>query len=94
MANNPTPPSITLTNEWLDLYAASGIPVGTQVLINTRGKHSSYIAESASEPVGIDGIEIYPTRQCYIDEGSPGLWARSAHSAPHTVVVVQQDKNP
>ena len=94
MANPETLESIKLTNEWLDLYAASGIAVGTQVLINTRGKHSCFLAESAAEPVIADGVEVYPTRQAIVDEGSPGLWGRAAHNSPFTVVVIQVDKNP
>ena len=88
----PTPPSIPLTNDWLDVYEASGIPVGTQILINTRGKHSAYLAESVAEPVGIEGVEIYPTRQAICDEGSIGLWARSAHNSPYTLITVQVDE--
>ena len=90
----PTPPSIALTDQWLDLYAASGIPVGTQVLVSCRGKHSAYLAESVAAPAMVDGVEVYPTRQACVDEGSIGLWAKAAHNSPNTVVVVQQDKNP
>ena len=91
MPNLPTPPAIKLTNEWQDLYSASGIAVGTQVIVFCRGKHSAFLAESVAEPVGIEGIETYPTRAMYIDEGSPGLWARAAHNDPYTVIVVQVD---
>ena len=88
----PTPPSIPLTNDWIDVYAASGIPVGTQILINTRGKHSAYLAESVAAPGDSDGIELYPTRQMICDEGSIGLWARSAHNSPYTLIIVQVDE--
>ena len=88
----PTPPSIKLTTEWLDIFEASGIPVGTQLLITTRGKHTAYLAESVAEPEGVDGIQLYAMRQAIVDEGSPGLWARADHSHPHTLIIVQVDE--
>ena len=88
----PTPPSIALTDQWLDVYAASGHPVGTQLLITTRGKHTAYLAESADAPVGVDGVQLYPMRQAVVDEGSAGLWARADHNSPHTLIIVQLDE--
>ena len=92
MPNLPTPPSITITGDWVDLYAASGIPVGTQLLVTCRGKLSAYLAESATQPsADLDGIEIYPTRQYVIDVESPGLWARMARASVDGALVVQVD---
>ena len=88
----PTPPAIELTNEWKDVYGAAGIPVGTQILINTRGKHSAFLAESVADPGDHPGIELYPTRQAIVDEGSIGLWAKSAHNSPFTLIIVQVDE--
>lgn len=91
--NEPTPQAIPLTDVWVDLYAISGIAVGTQVLVTTRGKHVAYLVESVGDPGDHDGIQLYPLRQCIVDEGSIGLWARAAHNQPHTSVIVQIDQN-
>jgi hypothetical protein len=93
MANPETAPAIPLTTDWINLYSQSGIPVGTQVIVTCRGKYTALVAESAVTPVGIEGVQIYPTRMMYVDEGSPGLWARADNINPHTVVIVQQDNN-
>ena len=87
----PTPPAIQVAREWVDVYAESGIAVGTQILINTRGKHSVYLAESAAAPGDFEGIELYPTRQAIVDAGSVGLWARTAHNNPYSLIIVQVD---
>ena len=94
MANESTKPSMVLTSEWQDVYSHSGIAVGTQVLITTRGKATAYLAESAAAPVGVDGIQLYAMRQAIVDEGSPGLWARADNNVPYTLIVVQLDNNP
>ena len=94
MINPETPPSIQLSDEWLNVYAASGIAVGTQLIVTTRGKATAYLAESAAAPVGVDGIQCYPMKQAFVDAGSPGLWARADNNNPYTVIVVQRDDNP
>jgi hypothetical protein len=94
MANPETPPAIHLTGDWLNIYSASGIPVGTQLLITTRGKYTSFLAESATTPAaGVEGVQLYPMRQCIVDEGSVGLWAKASKHEPHTVIIVQIDQN-
>ena len=92
--NLPTPPSMVLTSEWQNVYEHSGITVGTQLIVTTRGKATAYLAESVAEPVGVDGIQCYPMKQAFVDKGSPGLWARADNNSPYTVIVVQQDDNP
>lgn len=93
MANNPTPPSIVITDEWLDLYVASGIGIGEPLLVTTRGQQSAYIAESAGSPASdIDGIEVYPTRTMLVDKASVGLWGRTAKAGVSTQVIVQLDE--
>ena len=92
MPNPPTPPSIEIGQDWVNLYAQSGITVGTQLLVTCRGKMSAYLAESAAQPpADLDGIEIYPTRQYIIDAESPGLWARMPRASQTGALIVQVD---
>jgi len=92
MANNPTPPAILVTDEWVDLYLLSGLTVGSQVLVSCRGKHSVFLAESDTQPaLDLEGIELYPTRQMIVDVNSVGLWVRSVNNQINSYVVVQED---
>jgi hypothetical protein len=94
MANDPTPESIDIGPAWVDLYAASGLEVGLQVLVNCRGQQSVYLAESVAAPADdLDGVECYPTRQLIVDEGSIGLWCRTAKATVAGRVVVQRDSD-
>ena len=94
MANDPTPQSITIGEQWTDLYAASSITVGLQVLVSCRGQQSVYLAESvAVPPDDLDGVECYPTRQLIVDEGSIGLWCRTSKATIASRVIVQRDSD-
>lgn len=92
MANNPTPLGITITDQWLDLYVASGLPVGEQLVITCRGSLSVYLAESLAAPsLDLQGVELYPTRQLIVDEDSIGLWARTSTANKPSLIIVQKD---
>jgi hypothetical protein len=78
-------PDIKLpTNIWVDLYAASGIAVGTKVNIHNKGASRVTIAVSAVEPVSIElGVFLAPVGSgapsipLQNDGGDSGLWAYS-----------------
>ncbi len=91
MANPVTPPPITLTGTWIDLYVASSITVGQPLIVTCRGASSAFVAEATSQPAAdFAGIEVTPTQQYFVDNLSPGLWGRAATGAD-TQVVVQLD---
>jgi len=91
--SNPTPPATPITDQWQDLYAASGITVGEPLLVTCRGTQSAFIAESAGMPADdLEGIEVYPTRQVIVDKGSIGIWGRTAKADTSTRLIVQLDE--
>jgi hypothetical protein len=91
MANNVTGPAIEVGSDWVDLYAQSGLTVGSQLLVSTRGNHSVFLAEAETQPASdLEGVEVYPTRQMIVDVNSIGVWARTSHNK-ESFVVVQED---
>ena len=71
-------------NAWVDLYAASGIVVGTKVNIHNKGASRVTVAVNATEPltthtgvflapVGV-GAPSIPLQN---EDGDAGLWAYS-----------------
>lgn len=74
-----TLPNISITaNEWRDLYAASGIPVGTAIAVENVGVCDVYLTVAATQPdpefnkynvVKRDGPQYGN------DPGSSGAWA-------------------
>jgi len=80
MATSLTPVLIT-GNTSVDLYAATGIAVGTQVIIQNTGNQSIAISESAVEPISTTGYNVLYPRDFLQSEVTPvGIWATS-----HTV---------
>lgn len=64
------------TNTWIDLYAESGIPVGTLIKAQNIGVCSVYLTTSADKPTDDDKYQIMErgiegTNQ----PGSEGEWA-------------------
>lgn len=69
------------TNQWVDLYADTGIAVGTAIKVQNLGTSEVYLTVSATEPVigfdqyallqRINGVFLRNTT------GDPGAWAFS-----------------
>ena len=76
-ANDTTVPK----GVWTDLYLASGIPVGTALMVINTGSTSMKIAIKATAPTGDKfGLPLYsgPNLSAWsILAGEPGLWAYS-----------------
>lgn len=77
---------------WTDLYAASGIAVGTEVTIYQKTSLQLKIAASLSAPTAVDGIFLNsmsdPSTPLEIPPGELGLWAFSPNGV--AVVLVQE----
>lgn len=77
---------------WTDLYAASGIAVGTEVTIYQKTSLQVKIAASALAPTTVDGITLNsptdPSDPVEIPPGEPGLWAFCATGS--AVILVQE----
>lgn len=73
-------PSVPLPpNTWVDLYAATGIVAGTQLVVQNIGSGPAELTESATEPVGTVGFNAIPTREYLTnDAANVGAWAISA----------------
>ncbi len=78
---------INVGSDWVDLYAASSITVGTQVAAQVLYSRSDvFFSDSASTPTDNDG-RVGAARLSFHrnDAGDAGLWARCATSAQITL---------
>jgi len=77
---------------WTDLYAASGIAVGTEVAIYKNTSLAVMIVASAAMPTTVSGIPLVsptdPSDPLEIPPGEPGLWALSPNG--NAVLLVQE----
>lgn len=65
---------------WTDLYAVSGITVGSAIDIYNKGSHRADIAIKATSPTGVIGVPLHTgSTGSYlgISAGESGAWARS-----------------
>ena len=81
---------------WVDLYAASGIPVGTSLILNAFTGVIN-VSDSATEPL-IDSIDIYPlpysrTFSTILLVDALGAWAKSNNNDQNTRISVQINPN-
>jgi len=68
----PIPP-----NTWVDLYDATGITIGVQLVIQNVGSIEVKLTESVAEPVSDDvGVNRLPVREYVTNTtGNVGAWA-------------------
>jgi hypothetical protein len=65
-------------NTWVDLYAATGIAVGTQISIQNTGSSEAILSESAVTPASSIGSNTIEKRKYLINKtGNIGSWAFS-----------------
>ena len=77
-------------NTWIDLYTATGIPVGTSLLLNTYSGNIN-VSDSATKPT-LESTDVYPlhcTRPTILSSGAPGSWARSLSNAQNASISVE-----
>ena len=72
LPNTPLP-----ANTWVDLYAATGITVGTKLLLQNLGNSSIRLASSATTPSGDGFKRVYSGSSAYNATGDSGAWAYS-----------------
>lgn len=65
-------------DEYTELYAATGIPVGTEVLIQNKCPHAILLQTCPTEPLADswDGFVVMPFDFMVGEQGSTGIWAR------------------
>jgi hypothetical protein len=71
---------VDLQKAWLDVYATSGITVGTAVDIQNKGSDMVFVQVKGSTPAADnrDGYVILPYEKLQIGAGGAGLWALGA----------------
>lgn len=74
---------VPVNGQWVDLYAATGITVGTQIIIqNFKSNSPVALADTASEPTSTTGRVRVDETQFYQNEaGDAGAWAYCSSSA-------------
>lgn len=72
------PPVILPKNEWVDLYAATGITVGAQLRIHNNSDFEAYLSDSLTEPLPNYGFDRISADRFLTTVGTPsGVWARA-----------------
>ena len=71
------PPLVVVQGQWINLYAATGITVGTQVIVqNFQSNALIAVSDTASAPTETDGrVAVYQGQFYQNDSGDLGLWA-------------------
>lgn len=71
------PQLVEVRGGWVDLYDATSITVGTQLIIqNFQSNSPVALSDTASEPTATDGrVRIDPTQFYQNDSGDAGAWA-------------------
>ena len=76
------PPVNLPRNVWVDLYDATSISAGTQLIIQNIGKDEVVLTESATEPVTGYGLNKLPSREFFTNAASNvGAWAYSSRGS-------------
>ena len=72
-------PSVNLPVEtWVDLYAATGITTGIQLIIQNTGSSVVKLVESATKPTSTTGFNSLPEREYVTNvDSNIGSWAKS-----------------
>ena len=72
-------PSVTIPiNTWVDLYDATGIVAGTQLIIQNIGSSEVILVESSTQPTSATGHNSLPPREYLTNSASNvGAWAFS-----------------
>lgn len=65
--------------QWVDLYAATGIAVGTQLQVQNLGTSRVQLVISATQPGPASGYNLLrPDSLTFVSQATPsGAWARS-----------------
>ncbi len=76
-----TLPSVDLpSNEWVDLYAATGITPGLQIKVQNTGTADVYLNAGASQPPDFEAfVLVLRGIQAINDTGDAGAWAAAVN---------------
>ena len=72
------PNKVLQPNVWLNLYTATGLPVGTKLAIQNIGTTQVHLHSGIDEPTASDGFLVMSPAEFFTNtEGDAGAWARS-----------------
>lgn len=76
------PTVVIESNTWTDIYAATGIAGGTQLIVQNTGTNTIRLAESATEPDTTTGHNVIPP-DSYLTNAAAnvGGWAYSTRGS-------------
>lgn len=83
-------------NQWTDLYASTGIAVGTSLILNAYNQNIDVVDTAAPPAIDFKGFPIGVTRQTsstILTANSPGAWARPTNSTEGAFLTVQENTN-
>lgn len=87
---NTRPDLVIPANTWVDCYAASGIPVGTEVHIYNKGNSGCNLCVSPTMPWGSTiGAPLYVGTSgsyLHLKAGESGLWVYSQGSGTRLLI--------
>ena len=71
--------SVTIpARTWVDLYDATGITIGVQIIIQNIGRDQARLSESVASPVSATGYNIILTNEFLTSATTPvGAWSYS-----------------
>lgn len=75
-----TLPDITIQNTaYINVYTATGITVGTSVIVQNKGTFSVYLQTTATTPSADseNGVILSPLEILIVDAGEAGLFAKA-----------------
>ena len=64
-------------NTWVDLYAATGILVGTQIVVTNKGSSRIILQSKATTPTDLNGPTLAVDEDRINEVGDSGAWAYS-----------------
>ena len=77
MATSLTPVTLT-ADTWVDLYDATGITLGVQLIIQNTGRDEARLSESVAEPISTTGYNNLLLNTYLTSSSTPvGAWAIS-----------------
>lgn len=81
-------------SDWTDVYAATGIAVGTAVIVHNKDRNRLLIQIKATKPVADNnsGVMLDNMASSYIDSGEAGLFVKAVSGVGQYAVINVQEQ--
>ncbi len=65
--------------EWVNLYSATSISVGTKIVIQNTGSRNVILVDSVTKPTASTGFNVITPKEYLVSSNAPdGAWAKSS----------------